>query len=572
VLEDLNAIECRDALVAKRENGSYEEAKWPEAEFIVGNPPFLGDRRMIAALGEVYVERLRAIYESRLPGHSDLVCYWFSKGLHQLKRGNTTRVGFVATNSISGGNNIEVLKQITSDGRIFEAWSDEGWVVEGADVRVALVLFSGPAGNDEARLDGRPVDRINADLTSGASLVQVRRLVDNNNTSFIGDQKNGPFDVPGEVARKWIQLPNNPNGASNKEVVRPWTNGSSIVRGDEDKWIIDFGTNMAERDAAFFEVPFEHVVEYVKPTRINLRRQWHRTKWWLHGDPRPAMRRRFIGLSRIILTPRVAKYRLFVWRLVEVLPDSAVVAIARDDDATFGILHSRFHETWSLRLGTWLGVGNDPRYTPTTTFETFPFPEGLTPNIPASVYADNPHAIAIAAAAKRLDELRNAWLNPPDLIDVVPEVVPGYPDRILPKNEEAAAILKKRTLTNLYNARPQWLGDAHRDLDAAVAAAYGWPADISEEDALAKLLELNLSRAGVEAAPARDKDEDGDEDAPEQIKAPRLTREEFARISEVEGLRLSDPMKQAFADFDRRGLSPEERRQAIIDRFKQTAK
>jgi type II restriction/modification system DNA methylase subunit YeeA len=137
-----------------------------------------------------------------------------------------------------------------------------------------------------------------------------------------------------------------------------------------------------------------------------------------------------------------------------------------------------------------------PRYTPTTTFETFPFPEGLTPNIPAKDYASDPRAIAIAKAANRLDELRNAWLNPPDLIDIVPEIVPGYPDRILPKNETAAAELKKRTLTNLYNQRPQWLADAHRDLDEAVAAAYGWPADISEEDALARLLELNLARAG----------------------------------------------------------------------------
>lgn len=137
-----------------------------------------------------------------------------------------------------------------------------------------------------------------------------------------------------------------------------------------------------------------------------------------------------------------------------------------------------------------------PTYNSAGVFETFAFPEGLTPNIPAKDCAADPRAVAIAKAAKRLDELRNAWLNPPDLIDVVPEVVPGYPDRILPKNEKSAAELKKRTLTNLYNARPQWLADAHRDLDAAVAAAYGWPADISEEDALAKLLALNLARAG----------------------------------------------------------------------------
>ncbi len=111
-------------------------------------------------------------------------------------------------------------------------------------------------------------------------------------------------------------------------------------------------------------------------------------------------------------------------------------------------------------------------------FETFPFPEGLTPNIPAAEYADDPRAVAIAAAARRLDELREAWLNPPDLVERVAEVVAGYPDRIVPKSAKAAAVLKKRTLTNLYNERPAWLDNAHRDLDAAVAAAYGWPADI----------------------------------------------------------------------------------------------
>lgn len=134
------------------------------------------------------------------------------------------------------------------------------------------------------------------------------------------------------------------------------------------------------------------------------------------------------------------------------------------------------------------------RYTPTTTFETFPFPEGLTPNIPAADYAANPRAIRIAQAAKRLDDLRKAWLNPPDLIRIEPEVVPGYPDRILPKDADAAQKVKQRTLTNLYNQRPQWLADAHETLDRAVAAAYGWPEDISTEEALEKLLALNLAR------------------------------------------------------------------------------
>ena len=207
------------------------------------------------------------------------------------------------------------------------------------------------------------------------------------------------------------------------------------------------------------------------------------------------MRRKLRLIARFIATPRVSKYRLFVWMDHRCIPDSATVAITRDDDATFGTLHSRFHESWSLRLGTWLGVGNDPRYTPSTTFETFPFPEGLTPNIPAKDYAADPRAIAIAEAANRLDDLRNKWLNPADLVRIEAEVVSGYPDRNLPKDAVAATVLRERTLTNLYNQRPQWLTDAHTDLNSAVAAAYGWPADISEEDALAKLLELNLSRA-----------------------------------------------------------------------------
>ena len=146
-------------------------------------------------------------------------------------------------------------------------------------------------------------------------------------------------------------------------------------------------------------------------------------------------------------------------------------------------------------MGTFLGKGNDPRYTPSTTFETFPFPEGLTPEIPAADYAGDPRAQAIAAAAADLDEKREAWLNPPDLVRREPEVVAGYPDRLLPVDDAAAKVLKTRTLTALYNARPAWLDGLHRRLDAAVAAAYGWPEDIPEDDALAALLALNRARA-----------------------------------------------------------------------------
>ncbi|MYJ74079.1 MAG: hypothetical protein F4089_02805 [Gammaproteobacteria bacterium] len=200
---------------------------------------------------------------------------------------------------------------------------------------------------------------------------------------------------------------------------------------------------------------------------------------------------RLSGLSRYIATPNLAKYRLFAWFDMRVCPDHQLIVFARDDDTMLGILHSRFHEAWSLRQGT--DLVDRPRYTPTTTFETFPFPDGLTPDRPAADYGDDPRAVAIADAARRLVELRDRWLNPPDLVDWT-QAHPKFPPQAVPRDDDAATELKRRTLTRLYNARPQWLADAHADLDAAVAAAYGWDAGISEDETLRRLLALNRER------------------------------------------------------------------------------
>ena len=199
------------------------------------------------------------------------------------------------------------------------------------------------------------------------------------------------------------------------------------------------------------------------------------------------------GMRRYVATPRVAKHRLFVWLDARVCPDCQLIAIAREDDTTLGIVHSRFHEVWSLRLGT--SLEDRPRYTPTTTFESFPFPQGLSPDVPAAEFSSDPRAVVIGEAAGRLVELRDRWLSPPEWVEWTEEPVPHYPQRPVPEDQAASAQLKRRTLTNLYNARPQWLTDAHSTLDAAVAAAYGWPADISDDDALCKLLEINLSKS-----------------------------------------------------------------------------
>ena len=494
ILKPLDTIECRDAILPP--DGT--EPEWPKADVVIGNPPFLGGKLLITNLGEDYVSRIFATYEGRVPAEADLVCYWFEKAGRQIASGKARRAGLVATNSIRGGANRRALQAATADQRIFEAWSDEPWVIDGAAVRVSLVCFSG--ADDEsisgACLDGESVDEVHADLTArrgglGVDLTGARRLAENSGAAFMGDTKGGPFDVSGHQARGWLALPANPNGRTNADVLKPWVNGMDLTRRSAGKWIVDFGWTMSAGDAALYEEPFQWARERVHPMRQRNRREAYRDYWWRHVEPRQGMWRALSGLSRYIVTPRVAKYRLFAWLDARVCPDSATIAIARDDDTTFGILHSRFHEIWSLRLGT--SLEDRPRYTPTTTFETFPFPCGLTPNIPAADYADDPRAMAVAFEARRLVELRNRWLNPPEWVEWVDEPVPGYPKRPVPRDDDAAKALKKRTLTNLYNAWPQWLADAHTALDQAVAAAYGWPADIGNDDALGTLLNLNKS-------------------------------------------------------------------------------
>jgi hypothetical protein len=238
---------------------------------------------------------------------------------------------------------------------------------------------------------------------------------------------------------------------------------------------------MSEAEASQYELPFEYVRQHVKPTRISNRITRVAERWWQYETIRPNMRAALMGLRQYIATPRVSKHRIFVWLPSTVLANDATVVIARDDDYFFGILHSKIHELWALRLGT--SLEDRPRYTSTTTFGTFPFPWS-----PGQEPQDDPRVQAIAQAAKELVEQRDRWLNPEGATE---------------------AELKKRTLTNLYNQRPTWLDLAHKRLDAAVFDAYGWQHDLSDEDILSRLLALNLERAGSQGSGA----EKGEEDA-----------------------------------------------------------
>jgi hypothetical protein len=221
---------------------------------------------------------------------------------------------------------------------------------------------------------------------------------------------------------------------------------------------------MSQEEAALYEMPFEYVKKHILPIRAR-RRDDYRGAWWQYARPRPEMREALRGKTRFVVTPELSKYRIFVWVEPTTLCNQQTLVFAREDDYFFGVLHSRAQQVWALALGTQLE--SRPRYTPTTCFETFPFPQP-TPQQKA----------AIAAAAEELNRLREGWLNPAPVAGL------GLSE----------AELKKRTLTNLYNQRPTWLANAHAALDAAVFEAYGWPDQVDDSEMLVRLLKLNLQR------------------------------------------------------------------------------
>ena len=502
ILKPLTTIECRNAII----NDDGTAAAWPPSDVVVGNPPYLGAKLLKRKLGVVTTEAIRAIYNGRLPGFTDLVCYWLENARLLIESGELARVGFVATNSIRKNTNLPVMHRIAAATRIFEAWSEEKWTVDGAAVDVSLICF-GDNGDEPVRLDGNVVAAINPDLTSGLDLTLAKPLPENRDGAFLGIQKSGPFDVPGVLARTWIGEPTNPNGRNNAEVLKPYWNGDDVTGRPRDMWFIDLPLGLAKKDAALFASPFNHIATtpdeaglFVEQLRAALADRAG-PRWWEPHWPRPEMRSQIEKLDRYIVTPETAQHRLFVWLSYPVLPDKNLIVIPRDDDLMFGLLHSRFHEAWALRKGS--DLQDRPRYTHTTTFSTFPFPDGMSPDIDAATARKLPTACAIEAAAKSLDQLRNGWLYPANLIKRVAEVASGFPERIMAKDANAAKTLAGRTLTTLYNNKPSWLLEAHRLLDEAVALAYGWPPAITTDDALRRLLDLNLSRRASPSAPVR---------------------------------------------------------------------
>ncbi|MCY4018160.1 MAG: N-6 DNA methylase [Chloroflexi bacterium] len=489
ILEELKGhIVCKDAILAFDEEGNPTEPEWPAVDVIVGNPPFLGGKLLRTELGDDYVNRLFQHYAGGVPAAADLVTYWFENAWKHISAGKVRRAGLLATNSIRQQTNNTVLRKICDEDGIFLAWSDRDWTLDGAAVRVSMIGFDD--GSEQVRyLDGERVTSIYPNLTGDVDISIAQQIPENNGLCLRANEKGGAFDISAEEASMMLEAENS-SGRSNRDVLKQWVNATDIVKRPRQKWIIDFGVDTSLNDARQYEIPFQHVEQQVKPKRLINKMERLRVYWWLHRIPGADMRATLSRIRRYLATPVTSKHRLFVWLDSQVLPENLLVVFARDDDYFFGVLHSKLHEVWSLRMGTWLGKGNDPRYTPTTTFETFPFPWS-----PGRENTSHPAHAAISRAAKQLHEERHAWLNPAGMSEKQ---------------------LKDHTLTNLYNALQVYRGlddmrvkpdagnfaprldELHQALDKAVCDAYGWEYAVldDEEEILRRLLALNLARAG----------------------------------------------------------------------------
>jgi type II restriction/modification system DNA methylase subunit YeeA len=507
ILREMDNFRNMDAILDLADPNDAKQPEWPEADFIVGNPPFLGGKRLRTELGNEYVEKLFAVYRSSVPPEADLVTYWFEKARSQIQKGMCKRAGLLATQGIRGGANRKVLEKIKETGDIFFAESDRNWILDGATVHVSMIGFD-DGSELEKTLNGHAEVQITPELSADFSVYGASGLSENRGVSFMGITPAGTFDVEFSRGLDWLNIPN-ATGQPNSDVIRPYFNGMDLNQRARNQWTVDFGTDLSIEQASRYEAPFEYVLKTVRPQRSTNRREAYKDRWWIYAEARPAMRMALMKRQRFLATSMVSKHRLFSWLPSVILPANVVIVFGRDDDYFLGVLQSRIHRVWSSAQGTQLREKESgARYTPTTCFETFPFPECATDE-----------KLEITRLAAELDALRSRWLNPPEWtrkdILTFPGSVDGpwaqyvcdvdergigtvrYP-RLISKDDAAALQLAKRTLTNLYNEQPTWLDLAHQRLDEAVFAAYGWEPTLSNEDILTRLLALNQERAAAE--------------------------------------------------------------------------
>ncbi len=440
-LHPLTHLECADSL----------KTDWPSVNAIIGNPPFHGDRNLRGVVGDEYIEWLKDRFGV---GVKDHCVYFFRKAHEELKEGD--RAGLVATKTISQSRirDASLGWIIESGGTIFDAVSNQRWSGDAA-VRVSIVCWTRGPYSGEKRLDGISVDSISSSLRSDRATVIAHKLEKNAGVAFIGNMMSGKgFIIDEAEARHLILL----DGESAQSVVKPFLNGDDLVSKPDrapTRWVIDFG-QMSLEEAEAFPSCLAIIRDRVKPIREGLRRESYRRRWWQFAEPVPSMRKATADLKRWGVAAITGKRLLISWGRAPWTPSHACVIFATESEYVIGVASSRFHATWArVQCST---LGESLRYTPSSAFETFPFPPTPSPA----------QRNEVASAIKRVLELRDTYCT-----------------------------TKNVGLTKLYNLMDEGgvtdLADAHAQLDQAVAAAYGWKANMVNDDAsvLDALYELN---------------------------------------------------------------------------------
>jgi len=472
-------------------------ATWPTVDFIVGNPPFIGNKRMRSILGDGYVDALRGAHGS-VPESADFVMYWWNQAALQLRRGSARRFGLITTNSIGQSQGRRLIESQMSERpalRVVFAVPDHPWVdtKTGAAVRIAMtvadlqdapgrlctVTGEGATCGDEVAVElSERQGRINADLSTGSDASAAQPLRANQGLSFMGVTLVGEgFRLDREdLARLAIDPTNLPSA------VRPYRSGRELTQKAVERWVIDlFGLDEA---AARREFPglYQWLYDRVRPDRLakagnNKDAAAYAAKWWLFAKPRPDMRRALAGSKRFIATLETSKHRVFTFLDGATLADHSLYAIALDDAFALGVLSSRVHLLWALSAGSRLGVGNDPRYRNGLCFEPFPFPTTDA----ASIASVRDLAEELDAHRKR-QQTRYADLTITGMYNVLDKLRRG---ESLTDTEKA---VHEQGLLSI-------LAKLHDDLDAAVFAAYGWPGGLTDEQVIDRVVILNAERS-----------------------------------------------------------------------------
>ncbi|MEI8319236.1 MAG: DNA methyltransferase [Planctomycetia bacterium] len=488
------------AKVAVERYVNPRKAEWPEADFIVGNPPFLGPARMKATLGEGYAEALRASYPD-VSESVDYVMYWWHKSAEILDDGRAQRFGFVTTNSLKQTFSRRVVESFvgkdSSSGNhqrlsIIFAIPDHPWTdsADGAAVRIAMTAaVRGECEGDLLVLqseadDGEATQRflqsrglISAALSIGADVSAATKLTANSGLANRGFCLFGAGFLVSSDRAKDLGV-DQAEGLGKH--IRPFRNGKDLTQKPRGVMVIDlFGlTEQEVRDR--YSATYQHVATMVKPERDQNNRESRRRLWWIFGEPNKQLRIMLCGLCRYVATSETAKHRVFQFLDAAIAPDNMLVVVASSESLVLGVLSSHIHVCWALAAGGRLGVGNDPRYNKSKCFDTFPFP---TPTAPQ---AETIRELGEALDAHRKrQQAAHPGLTITGMYNVLEKLRSGAalsPKEKTIHDEGLVSVLKK----------------IHDDLDAAVFEAYGWPVTLSDEEILERLVALNHERADEE--------------------------------------------------------------------------